>query len=76
MGAMLLAVGIILLVVGGYQLMSIGSQYPAFATPAQVLGEVEVQLNLWRIVALGGLVSIAVGLVMLLRRPSKPTSLS
>lgn len=72
MGAILLAVGVVLLVVGGYQLMSLGSQYPAFAIPAQVLEKVEVHLNFWRVVALGGLISIAVGLVMLLRRPSKP----
>lgn len=68
MGALLLVIGIILLLIGGYQLIALGSQYPPFATPARILEQVEGQMNLWRVVALSGLISTAVGILMLLRR--------
>lgn len=73
MGAVLLALGIVLLVVGGYQSISLGLENPSFATPYPLSEQIAGQIATWRIVAVGGLVSGAIGLVMVLRRPKSPS---
>lgn len=73
MGPWLLAIGVALLLVGGYQVFSLGSQNPPFATPHNLLQQVEAQANLWKLVAGVGLILGVAGFVMMAnRRPYKP----
>ena len=73
MGSWLLAIGVLLLLVGGYQVLSLESQYPPFAVPAEILRQVQTQANLWKLVAAVGAVLGVIGFVMMTnRRPDKP----
>lgn len=73
MGSWLLAIGVVLFVIGAYQVLSLGSQYPPFAVPAKLLEQIEAQANLWKLVAGAGLVLGVIGFVMMTnRRPGKP----
>lgn len=73
MGAVLLAVGLVVLVVGGYQAISLDLGNPSFATPYPLSEQIAQQVAMWRVVAGGGLVLGAVGLVMVLRRHKSPS---